>query len=146
MSTRSRIGYVERNGWVVSSYCHWDGYPSNNGDILKHEYTALGKVQRLVWLGSISSLKKWVRTSRPHSFDRPRENITVAYVRDRGESREHCAPRIDADAAAFMRSDVEEWGYLFKDGKWFIVDGHEDVANRRLVELTDAIVEADGIV
>ena len=146
MSTRSRIGYVTPEGWVVSSYCHWDGYPSHNGDILKHHYTELGKVERLVWLGSISSLREEVSTDEPHSFDKPQPNVVVAYVRDRGEDRDDCKPRIDCDADGFAKSDVEEWGYLFKDGEWFVVDGYGDAKNRRLVPLTDKIIEADAIV
>lgn len=141
MSTRSRIGYVERNGWVVSSYCHWDGYPSNNGDILKRHYTELGKVKNLVWLGSLSSLHAYVSTKHPHTFDNPRMGITVAYMRDRGDERKDCAPRIDLDETAFMKSDIEEWGYLFKDGKWYVIDGHVAPENRTLVELTDAFID-----
>lgn len=33
MATRSRIGIENQDGTVTSVYCHWDGYPENNGRI-----------------------------------------------------------------------------------------------------------------
>ena len=145
MSTRSRIGYVTPEGWVVSSYCHWDGYPSNNGEILKKYYKTKRKVSRLVWLGSLSSLHRHVSTKKQHSYDSPAEGITVAYVRDRKENPEWCEPRVDANVEKFVKSDVEEWGYLFKDKKWYVVDGHNGQESRKLVPLTDKIIEANEI-
>lgn len=43
MSTRSRIGYVEKDGSVVSIYSHWDGYPGNAGQILTEVVCAIVK-------------------------------------------------------------------------------------------------------
>lgn len=146
MSTRSRIGYVTPEGWVVSSYSHWDGYPSHHGAILKKYYKTDKKVRRLVWLGSISSLAKHVSTKKQHSFDRPVEGVTVAYVRDRGDDGKWSEPRIDGNVNEFVKSDVQEWGYLFMDRKWYIVDGHVDEKDRKLVPLTEKIIDADEIV
>ena len=28
MATRSAIGYINIDGTVTGTYCHWDGYPS----------------------------------------------------------------------------------------------------------------------
>ena len=39
MATRSRIAIEKENGTVESIYCHWDGYPENNGRILVENYT-----------------------------------------------------------------------------------------------------------
>lgn len=131
MSTRSRIGYVANDGKVVSIYCHWDGYPSNNGEILLNNYTDPFKVKALISLGAISSLGEEVYPKpegegvTKHTFDTPQDGVTVAYYRDRGENLEFNKPRIDESVDAFINSDVEEWGYLFlPTKKWIVVDGH----------------------
>lgn len=56
MSTRSYIGYKTKDGSVNYIYCHWDGYPSNNGKILFNHYKCAKKVKKLVALGDLSSL------------------------------------------------------------------------------------------
>jgi len=72
MSTRSRIAIEKQDGTVESIYCHFDGYLSNNGEILQNHYSTKEKMKKLIELGDISSLG-----------DTPEE--TVAYHRDRGE-------------------------------------------------------------
>ena len=57
MATRSRIGIVKENGTVESIYCHWDGYPENNGQLLLDNYD-YEMAQGLIELGDISSLGK----------------------------------------------------------------------------------------
>lgn len=162
MSTRSRIGMVQADGKVVSIYCHNDGYVQGVGDTLLHHYTDPKKVESLISLGDISSLhenidpdpkggeerffdvKTYHWKTRPakgkHSFDRPQMGVVVAYGRDRGEDPEIIKPRVDESAEAFTKGDVEEWGYLFKDGKWFYVDGHKETNRRRLKPLTEKVV------
>jgi hypothetical protein len=155
MSTRSRIGYVTDDGKVISIYCHWDGYPSNNGSILLKHYTDKEKVARLISLGDISCLEAEIEPKAEtapsryadmsgdgekkmvkHSFDTPQEGVVVAYGRDRGEDPETIKPRIDESVDEFVKSDVEEWGYLFKDGKWFVIDGHVGEQSQKLEPLT----------
>jgi len=149
MSTRSRIGMVQDDGKVVSIYCHWDGYPSNNGAILLKHYTDKEKVARLISLGDISCLEAEIdpkpsapqkynnkKTTTKHTFDAPQADVVIAYGRDRGEDPETIKPRVDESVDAFTKSDVEEWGYLFKDGKWFVIDGHVGTNLKKLVPLT----------
>jgi len=148
MSTRSRIGIAREDGKVESIYCHWDGYPSNNGMILLEHYTDPEKVKRLVSLGSISSLRENVEpdpvggkyrdwdedfnsvnaaikdANGKHSFDCPQMGVVVAYHRDRGEDWDTVKPRVDDSVAAFVKSDVEEYGYVMVDGKWYVVYSH----------------------
>lgn len=50
MSTRSTIG-IKENGIIRSIYCHWDGYPENNGKILYEHYNSKEKVEELLRLG-----------------------------------------------------------------------------------------------
>ena len=160
MSTRSRIGYVADDGKVISIYCHWDGYPSNNGNILLKSYTDLEKVKALISLGDISCLEAEIEPKAEtapsryadmagdgkkkmvkHTYNTPQEGVVVAYGRDRGENPDIIKPRVDESVDAFTKSDVEEWGYLFKDGKWFVIDGHVGANRRKLVPLTEDYIE-----
>jgi len=148
MSTRSRIGMVQDDGKVISIYCHWDGYPSNNGAILLKSYKDKEKVARLISLGDISSLEAEIEPKAEtapgrysdtkdkmvkHTFDTPQAGVVIAYGRDRGEDPETIKPRIDESVDAYEKSDLEEWGYLFKDGQWFVTRGY---GKRGLVPLT----------
>lgn len=155
MATRSRIGMLQSDGSVKSIYCHWDGYPQNNGNILFEHYTDIEKVKSLIELGSISSLGKNINpdpiggitikyslsdgysnvpANGVHTFDNPQVDVTVAYHRDRGET--DLDFRIDDSESEFIKSDLEEWGYLFKDGKWFVIDAVSDV-DKRTLEVLD---------
>jgi hypothetical protein len=57
MGTRSRIGIELPDHSVVSVYCHWDGYPTGNGQILVQHYLNREDVQELIDGGGISSLR-----------------------------------------------------------------------------------------
>lgn len=56
MATRSNIGIRESDGTIRAVYCHYDGYPSNNGRILLDHYTNEVIVRELVAGGNMSSL------------------------------------------------------------------------------------------
>jgi hypothetical protein len=142
MATRSRIGIetkdVRGNVIVKSIYCHWDGYPSNNGKILLESYQDREKVETLIRLGDISSLHDEVEPSGPHSFNDPQPGVTVAYHRDRGEDLRH--PHVNHSRDAFFRSDVEEYGYLFTlEGEWLFVDGHKNASTREAIALREVV-------
>lgn len=123
MATRSRIGIENEDGSVSSVYCHWDGYPSHNGDLLVKHYSDRENVEALISLGAISSLRKnIVNTSGTHSFESPQEDVTIVYHRDRGEALQEA--RIDESIEAYAKSDYEEYGYVFtRDNEWKVVDG-----------------------
>jgi hypothetical protein len=139
MSTRSTIGYIDpKDGLFHYIFCHWDGYLSNNGRILRDHYKDLKKVKRLVALGSISSLEPHVsvRTApkpwthrywragdtmnsypqfvKKHTFETPVAGVTVAYHRDRGEDWDSVKPMISGKPHL-----EEEWSYYYHDGKWY---------------------------
>jgi hypothetical protein len=57
MATRSLIRCAVTNRFI---YCHWDGYPDNNGKILNECYTNQEAVNSLIELGDLSSLGKIV--------------------------------------------------------------------------------------
>lgn len=119
MATRSRIGMEHKDGGVESIYCHWDGYPSNNGSILQEHYQDPVKVEELLMLGDISSLAPTIEAPEGHSFETPVDGVVVAYCRDRGE--DYNPGRIDKSVEAYFESDVEEYGYVFtREGKWLV--------------------------
>lgn len=88
MGTRSTISMLNKEGEVLSAYCHWDGYLSHNGKILQEHYSSAQKVKELLSFGQISSLGEAVSPSNgvKHSFDERVEGVTVFYGRDRGET------------------------------------------------------------
>lgn len=140
MATRSRIAIEKKGGSVESIYCHWDGYPSNNGRLLLENYGDRAKVERLIALGDISSLAEKVEPDDrlKHSFNSPQRGVTVAYHRDRGEEKR--GPDYHRDLAHFVRSDVEEYGYLFTlEGEWLFVDGHKSASTREAISLKSVV-------
>lgn len=107
MATRSLIGNYR--GYI---YCHWDGYPEHNGEILKKYYKDPKKVDELISLGDISVLAENVNPdhSKPHNFEEAQENVVVAYYRDRGEDWEDVKPKIISKSFENADTDIE---YLY---------------------------------
>ena len=96
MGTRSMIAIQNPYSKDIRAvYCHWDGYLSHNGAILQKHYSNSPKVNNLIALGDISSLKDEI--GEKHDFSRldstlPEAeyeakygNMTTFYTRDRGE-------------------------------------------------------------
>ena len=105
MSTRSRIAIENQDGTVTSIYCHFDGYLSGVGKLLKEYYTTQPKVQALIELGDISSLDM-----TPTS--------TIAYHRDRGEDFNQST---DKDVETFFNENYQKYSYCFtKDNRWLV--------------------------
>ena len=108
MSTRSRIAIENQDGTVTSIYCHFDGYLSGVGKLLKEYYTTQPKVQALIELGDISALDM-----TPTS--------TIAYHRDRGEDFNQST---DKDVESFFNENYQKYSYLFtKDNRWLVSNG-----------------------
>ena len=160
MATRSTISIVTertKEGSGKTIYCHWDGYPSNNGRLLLEHYKDAKKVKSLINLGSISSLaenvspgkegfrREWnkseydlIPTKEPHSFDNPHHGVVVAYGRDRGEE--------NVEASSFKgknpgKNIAQEYDYLFveSENKWYVRDNHK--SRPTFVELTEKVCE-----
>lgn len=140
MATRSRIAIENQDGTVSSVYSHWDGYPSHNGRILFNHYKDRDKLQKLIDLGHLSSLHEEVEIPEgvEHSFENQSENITVFYGRDRGE--DNTQANVHANKEAFLRSDVEEYGYLLtKEGVWVMANGFKNASTRDYIELEEVL-------
>ena len=120
MATRSNIAYKTAEGKIRSIYCHWDGYPEHNGEMLKRFYTTQDKVAALIELGSLSSLGP--ELGEQQDFDdreSQNKNYCLAYHRDRGEQ---LVVNEYEDIPSWI-DDMEEYAYLF-DGKDWIVNDH----------------------
>lgn len=146
MATRSRIAIEDQTGKVRSIYCHWDGYPSNNGRILLQHYKTQEKVEALIALGSISSLapETEIPEGVEHNFKTPANGITVAYNRDRGETLDI---KHHDSVGDFINSDIEEYGYVFTAaGEWLFADGHSSSSTRKAKSLKNELINKNELV
>jgi hypothetical protein len=70
MATRSLIGINLNNGITKVIYCHWDGYPEHNGQLLVNNYTSPSAVFDLLELGDLSTLGESLTSSTAYHRDR----------------------------------------------------------------------------
>lgn len=118
MGTRSFIA-LQTDTRIIGVYCHWDGYLSHNGRILREHYCDPEKVVQLIALGFMSSLGPDIGSQ--HDFDNGPEGQTTYYHRDRGESWDHCKPRQFATLQTlcnYAKNCCYEYLYLFNDLLW----------------------------
>jgi hypothetical protein len=123
MATRSRIAIEKQDGTVDSIYCHSDGYIDGVGKTLFKNYSDREKVEKLIELGDLSSLRSQIEPdpTKPHTFNNPQDDVTVAYHRDRGED---LYKSTDKDVETFFSGNFEQYGYLFtKDNRWIVSRG-----------------------
>ena len=119
MATRSRIGIANEDGTVTSIYCHFDGYPENNGKILTKYWTDVTKLKQLMALGDVSVLGKEI--GEKQDFDnRTNKDWCLAYGRDRGEDG---VDATEHHSVPYFLYNGEEYNYLFQDGKWICFAG-----------------------
>ncbi len=137
MATRSTISIQNADGTIDSIYCHWDGYPSNNGALLLKHYNTEDKIRELISLGSLSSLHERVKptTGIQHSFDMPENGVTVAYHRDRGEALQ--IGKYSCLAEYNHKGNREEYNYIWKKGAWYVARND----SKRFTKLTDKMCE-----
>ena len=114
---------------VRAVYCHWDGYLEHNGSILQEHYSQSPKVNNLIALGGLSSLR--AELGEKHAFsslDLPKDereaheatvkNMCTFYARDRGETGQEFKvfPTL-AKAADYFEGSWCEYLYVFKYSK-----------------------------
>ena len=119
MATRSNIAYQTAEGKIRSVYCHWDGYPAHNGEMLRRYYTDQAKVEALIELGSLSSLRPEI--GEQQDFDdrsSQKDDWCLAYHRDRGEDL-HIQ---EYDDIPSWIADMEEYAYLYTANGWVVND------------------------
>jgi hypothetical protein len=153
MGTRSTIALEFADGTVQQVYCHWDGYLSNNGQILRDHYSDPFKLQELIDLGDLSSLRPEVGANHPFSqfdttmtteqFDALYGNMCTFYGRDRKESG--TGAKSFKDYADYIENhQYEEYEYILRnvEGKavWFVKCHSADYVT--LAEAFEAELEA----
>ena len=109
MSTRSLISKETGNKTEVESkYCHWDGYPSNNGVLLNENYNTEDDIDNLLSEeGYMSSLGDSIESTKFSGKD-----ITDFH----------------ADEQTLFEDGNNmgvEYIYLFKNGVWYVTDTYE---------------------
>lgn len=149
MATRSNIAYKTAAGKIRSVYCHWDGYPEHNGEMLRRHYTDQSKVEALVGLGSLSSLGEEIGEKHPFdkNYEQPElaltDNWTLAYHRDRGEDWAHTAPQTFEDAVDWV-NDMEEFAYLWNGQDWLVHSaGNRDANGFPIFDFVEQVVRKD---
>jgi len=121
MSTRSMIcKATKEDGKYLSAYCHWNGYPENNGLILFEHYQDEKKIDKLLSFGDMSSLDALVEPKTDgHSFDCPEHGVTVFYGRDRGETGTEAKIRTKDE----LWDSWAEYVYIWRNGEWYVDEG-----------------------
>jgi len=122
MATRSYIGVQMPNGSIEAVYCHFDGYPRGVGHTLHTYHNSLQAAASILELGDLSYLAEKLapEPSQVHKFGLPVPGVTVAYMRDRGETG--LEARTFPDIKTFTQAAKDSWAeyiYLFRDGAWF---------------------------
>ena len=117
MGTRSRIGIQLKDDSILSVYCHWDGYPSYNGRILRDNYNTADKVRELIDGGNISALHTnagWNNETLPKTGP--------LYYTSRGETIDENAPELSKNKNEYLKLGGEygdeEYAYLFTSAGW----------------------------
>ncbi len=145
MATRSTIALEYADGTVDQIYCHWDGYLSNNGQILYNHYKDPFKVQQLMDLGDLSSLGDGI--GEQHDFnDAANVKDCTFYGRDRGETGTE-AKRFKDFQDYVDNHQYEEYEYILRrDGIWYVCQygkGYEPLGEAIARELIEAEVAVD---
>lgn len=142
MATRSTIALEFADGTIGQVYAHWDGYLSHNGRILVESYSDPFKLQKLIDLGSLSTLRPEIGVQHP--FDTPGRygdaeylafkekygNMITFYGRDRGETGVEATYFKDF-ADYVVNGQREEFDYILRNvngvATWFVSDGRDFV-------------------
>lgn len=128
MATRSAIGIIT-DRYIYGIYCHWDGYPENNGRLLVEHYKTLDQVWDLIKLGDLSSLGKTIGVEHDKEDVDNLNNFCTYYDRDykRGPHPYSTFNTRNEFKDKFGHSGCEYF-YLFKDDQWLMSSLRSDWA------------------
>jgi len=130
MGTRSMIAIQNPYSKDVRAvYCHWDGYLEHNGSILQKHYSASPKVNNLIALGDLSSLRPEIGEKHKFSsleindkaereaYEETVKDMCTFYTRDRGEDAPFKVFPTLKKAEAYFEGSWCEYLYVFKYSK-----------------------------
>lgn len=120
MGTRSYIAKQIGNGQFLTIFCHFNGYPEENGAMLVQHYNTPEQIDALLALGDLYYLREKIDPDPgiPHDHDNAQPGVTIAYHRDEGWS--------DCEATIKTLEEINDPGldgieftYIFsKNGQW----------------------------
>jgi len=126
MATRSLIG-LQCDDHIKYVYCHWDGYPSHNGQILSDHYRDRAKVEKLISLGDLSVLQPEIGESNDFDIDNRIEGVCLFYGRDRGEQDTDYRTCNDSNQFIEVGNNLyTDYVYLFQNGNWLVSTTYDD--------------------
>ena len=108
MSTNSLVAYQKKDGSIVSSYVHYDGYVTGVGLTLLEHYNTEEKAYAVSTAGYFSSLSENIEESLNKSVHKDEKG-------DYSENREEFEEYIRRDSGL-------EYAYLWSDGYWKVAD------------------------
>ena len=136
MSTRSIIAKQVGEDKYLTIFCHYNGYPDDNGATLLKHYNTPERVDALLALGDLEFLREKIEPTpqMPHTADVPQPGVTVAMRRDMDLS--------GCEAVVMTREELiepeyegTEYTYVFsQDGKWLYFPAGEECEWRDLKE------------
>jgi len=160
MGTRSGIGIENPNTGVIKAvYCHWDGYLEHNGSILNKHYDSSPKVNNLIALGDLSSLKQEIGAkhafgtigmtpAEQEAYEVEHGNSCTFYGRDRKETGiEWKTAHTFDEFLSQVEACCGDYYYIMKDGTWYCGSMYEreEGLHRKLTPLAEAFEEATAI-
>ena len=120
MSTRSIIAKQIGEDQYLTIFCHYNGYPDDNGARLVKHYNTPERVDALLALGDLEILREKTEPSpqTPHTADAPQPGVTVAMRRDMELSGCEAVEMIREELIEPEYEGIE-YTYIFnQDGKW----------------------------
>jgi hypothetical protein len=138
MGTSSTIAILNKDGTIEQINAHYDGGIAHNGTLLIVHYRDPQKIKELIKLGDLSALKKEVHPplGQEHSFKTPIEDVTIFYMRDRGENS--CKSNKFNSFEDYLAVGIQDpYNYIYdeKKSKWFFVDPYEfEIVNEVTME------------
>lgn len=125
MATRSMIGVQRENGTIEAVYCHWDGYPSNQGPILLNAYNGPRKIEGLIRQGDLSCLGRILVADATGAEDEDACSNINGYVGGDGGDSE-CSAKVYADLDDLRKRQTWcEYFYVHKEGQWYVASSDE---------------------
>lgn len=141
MGTRSYIAKQISDDQYLTIFCHYNGYPEENGAMLVQHYNTPERVDALLALGDLYYLQEKVAPvpGTSHSHDNAQPGVTIAYQRDEGYTG--CEATIQTlEGINDPEPEGIEFTYFFSlNGQWlYFPTGEAEFGIRNVKEDLDA--------